>query len=65
MHIKDAVNIPFEEMERQLRNNYSNRNASFYDNSNDRSRAGGIVLNNIFYDRNTVLSCIVTGVPKV
>ena len=23
-------------------------------NSNDRSRAGGIVLNNIFYDRNTV-----------
>ena len=46
MHIKDAVNIPFEEMERQLQNNYSN--------SNDRSRAGGIVLNNIFYDRNTV-----------
>ena len=54
MHIKDAVNIPFEEMERQLQNNYSNRNAGFYDNSNDRSRAGGIVLNNIFYDRNTV-----------
>ena len=46
MHIKDAVNIPFEEMERQLQNNYSN--------SNDRSRAGGIVLNNISYDRNTV-----------
>ena len=54
MHIKDAVNIPFEEMEQQLQNNYSNRNAGFYDNSNDRSRAGGIVLNNIFYDRNTV-----------
>lgn len=54
MHIKDAVNIPFEEMERQLQNNYSNRNAGFYDNSNDRSRAGGIVLNSIFYDRNTV-----------
>ena len=33
MHIKDAVNIPFEEMERQLQNNYSNRNAGFYDNS--------------------------------
>lgn len=29
MHIKDAVNIPFEEMERQLQNNYSNRNAGF------------------------------------
>ena len=42
MHIKDAVNIPFEEMERQLQNNYSNRNAGFYDNSNDRSRAGDI-----------------------
>ena len=40
MHIKDAVNIPFEEMEQQLQNNYSNRNAGFYDNSNDRSRAG-------------------------
>ncbi len=57
MHIKNAVNIPFEEMERQLENNYSNRNAGFYDNGNVNNlnnRAGGIVLNNTFYDRNTV-----------
>ena len=64
MHIKGAVNIPFEEMEQQLQNNYRNRNVNMNTNMNTnintnmntniKNSAGGIVLNNIFYDRNTV-----------
>ena len=50
MHIKGAVNIPFEEMEQQLQNNYRNTNI----NTNIKNSSGGIVLNNTFYDRNTV-----------
>ena len=61
MHIKGAVNIPFEEMEQQLQNNYRNRNVNMNTNMNTnintnmntniKNSAGGIVLNNIFYDR--------------